>query len=319
MPRISLDAKDIYCDRARRTAENWGCPLYVHRGQPLLLQRLIEGIDEAYVINLERRKDLLESFKQNPHMRENAYVWRATDGRNLTLTPDIARLFADNDFKWKKAVMGCALSHFGLWRKLASDPIANSYLIMEDDVKFRDDWSAHWKRAAASIPTDADVIYLGGILPPNQAAFPSIVEPVNEYFGKVAKNTLFSANGTPRRYFHFCNYSYIMTKQGAQKMMQLIQARGIFTSGDHMIVNHGDGIFNIYFTRPLLTSCIQENDPVYQKSDFNNFARLDSFDSDLWNNNEHFTQEEVLAALAVEMRKIDIKVVNQPLSDEENK
>jgi GR25 family glycosyltransferase involved in LPS biosynthesis len=315
IPRLPLDARDIYCDKSRRTAENWGCSLYVHRGNPQIIQRLIEGIDEAYVINLERRRDRLETFKKNPHLKDLAYVWRATDGKTLQLTPELARLFSNNDFKWKKAVMGCALSHFELWQKLATDPVANSYLIMEDDVKFREDWAAVWKQAAPSIPTDADVIYLGGVLPPNQAAFPSVTEPVNAHFARVAKNSLFSA-GQPRRYFHFCNYAYVMTKAGAQKMMQLIQQRGIFTSGDHMIVNHGDGLFNIYFTTPLIASCIQENDPVYQKSDFNNFARLDSFDSDLWNNNEHFSQEEVVAALAVDLRKIDIKVVNEPMSEE---
>ena len=317
IPRLPLDARDIYCDRSRRTAENWGCCLYVHRGNPQIIMRLIEGIDEAYVINLERRRDRLEKFKENPHLKEHAYVWRATDGKTLALTTPIARLFSNNDFKWKKAVMGCALSHFGLWQKLAADPVANSYLILEDDVKFRPDWADQWKRAAPHIPTDADVIYLGGVLPPNQPSFASIVEPVNAHFAKVAKNSLFG--GEPRRYFHFCNYAYVMTKQGAQKMMQLIQQRGIFTSGDHMIVNHGDGLFNIYFTTPLIASCIQEDDPVYQKSDFNNFGRLDSFDSDLWNNNEHFSQEEVVAALAEDLRKIDIKVVNEPMSEETKK
>jgi hypothetical protein len=99
-------------------------------------------------------------------------------------------------------------------------------------------------------------------------------------------------------------------------MMQLVQQRGIFTSGDHMIVNHGDSLFNIYFTTPLIASCIQEDDPAYCQSDFNNFGRLDTFDSDLWNNNEHFSQEEVVKALAVDMQKIEIKVVNEPLTDE---
>jgi hypothetical protein len=107
-----------------------------------------------------------------------------------------------------------------------------------------------------------------------------------------------------------------MTKSGAQKMMQLIQEKGVFTSGDHMIVNHGE-YFNIYFTTPLLTECMQEEDPVYIKSDFNNYGRLDTFDSDLWNNNDHFSQEEITKALAVHMRHIDIKVVKEPISEAE--
>ncbi len=316
VPRMPL--RDVYCDKARRTAEAWGTPLYVHRGNPRLLVPAAAGIDEAYVINLEHRKDRLEKFKQNPNLKDMAYLWKATDGRKLTMTTDLARLFRDNDFRWKKSVMGCAISHMGLWEKLANDPVAKSYLIMEDDVRFSQDWLSKWMSAAQHIPTDTDVIYLGGVLPPNKAALPSITEPVNPYFAKVAKNSLFGG-GQPRRYFHFCNYSYILTQTGARKLIRLIQEKGIFTSGDHMIVNHGDSYLNIYFTTPLLTDCIQEDDPVYQKSEFNNFNRVDTFDSDIWNNVECFTQKELTEALAEDMRKIDIKVVNEPLSEAELK
>lgn len=311
-----MPLRDVYCDKSRRAAENWHAPFYVHRGQPRMLTAVAPGIDEGYVINLEHRKDRLERFKTNAHVKDFAYVWKATDGRKLGMTADLARLFRDNDFKWKKSVMGCAISHMGLWEKLANDKLAKSYLIMEDDVRFREDWYAKWMSMAHSVPADADVIYLGGVLPPNKPALPSITESVNPYFAKVAANNLFG--GPQRRYFHFCNYSYILTQSGARKLVQLIQQRGIFTSGDHMIVNHGD-FLNIYFTTPLLTDCIQEDDPVYQKSQFNNFNRVDTFDSDIWNNVECFTQEEITQALAVDMRKVEIKVVNEPLSDEELK
>jgi GR25 family glycosyltransferase involved in LPS biosynthesis len=315
-----IPIRDVHSCMSRRQAENWGVPLYVHRGTPVLIKPLIKGIDEAYVINLEHRKDRLESFKKNaPHLNDVAYVWKAINGRTMSLTSQIANLFENNDFKWKKSVMGCALSHFQLWQRLANDPIASSYLIMEDDVRLATNWLDVWRAGIDSIPADADVIYLGGVLPPNKAAFPTIVDPVSKYFARVAKNELFSP-GRPRRYFHFCNYAYVMTRQGARKMMQLIDQKGIFTSGDHMIVNHGDGApFNIYFTTPLVATCIQEDDPVYQRSEFNNFSRLDTFDSDLWNNNDHFTQEEIIGALADKMRKIDIKIVSEPMSEEERK
>jgi GR25 family glycosyltransferase involved in LPS biosynthesis len=134
--------------------------------------------------------------------------------------------------------MGCALSHLALWEKLAKDNLAKRYLIMEDDVKFHENWLAHWYPMVPHIPEEADVIYLGGILPPNKEAFQHVVDRVNPFFAKVAKNTL--TTPYPRRYFHFCNYSYILTQSGARKLVQLVKERGIFTSGDHMIVNHGD-------------------------------------------------------------------------------
>jgi GR25 family glycosyltransferase involved in LPS biosynthesis len=294
-PRLPLS--EYYCDTSLRAAQQYGTPLYVHRGQFKQLVPFASNIDEAYVINLERRKDRLESFKcAHQYMKERTYVWKATDGRALRMTPDIAHCFRSNDFGWKKAVMGCALSHIGLWEKLANDTIAKSYLILEDDVRFASVWQDWWSAHAADMPQDADVVYLGGVLPPNKPAFPHIIEPANAHFGRVKPNTYYGGT-TPRRYFHFCNYAYILTQSGAKKLVQLVKERGIFTSGDHMIVNHGDALLNIYFTTPLLANCFQEDDPVYQKSDFNNFSRVDNFDSDLWNNTDCFTRAEVDACV----------------------
>jgi GR25 family glycosyltransferase involved in LPS biosynthesis len=293
-PRVPL--KEFYNDRSLRAAQQLNVPLYVHRGQFRSIVPFAEGIDEAYVINLDKRQDRLERFKTtHASIKDRIYRWKAVDGLALTLTPQLVECFKNNDFGWKKAVMGCALSHLGLWEKLANDTLANSYMILEDDVLFSQRWLIQWAQSAANIPSDADVIYLGGVLPPNKAALPMITEQVNKQFARVAKNTVYGT--TPRRYFHFCNYSYVLTKRGAQKLVTLIKERGIFTSGDHMIVNHGDELLNIYFTTPLMTTCYQEDDPVYQKSEFNNFQRIDKFDSDLWNNNERFTKEDVERAM----------------------
>jgi GR25 family glycosyltransferase involved in LPS biosynthesis len=295
-----LPLKDFYCDHSLRRAQSWQTPLYVHRGNFKPFVPIAPGIGEAYVINLDRRPDRLKKFKEShPTLYKNTYKWIATDGKNLTLTPQIAHLFRSNDFKWKKAVMGCAISHLGVWEKCANDH--HNYLIMEDDVKFQSDWESKWVAAASQIPADADVIYLGGVLPPNKPALPMITESVNPFFAKVAKNNAMSG-GPPRRYFHFCNYSYILTQQGAQKLISLVHQNGIFTSGDHMIVNHGDSLLNIYFTTPLLAGCFQDEDPVYQTSAFNDFSRKDTFDSDLWNNNDHFSPDEIVTAMATFMK-----------------
>jgi GR25 family glycosyltransferase involved in LPS biosynthesis len=299
-PRLPL--RDYYCDTSLRAARQYGTPLYVHRGQFKQIVPFANNIDEAYVINLERRKDRLDIFKTtHPYMKNKTYVWKATDGRALTLTPDIIHCFRNNDFGWKKAVMGCALSHLGLWEKLANDTEAKSYLILEDDVRFTASWQEWWSAHASDMPANADVVYLGGVLPPNKPAFPHIIEAINPHFGRVKPNTIFGGS-VERRYFHFCNYAYLLTQSGAKKLVQLVKDRGIFTSGDHMIVNHGDDMLNIYFTTPLLATCFQEDDPTYQKSDFNNFSRVDNFDSDLWNNTDCFTKTEVEACLQNDLR-----------------
>ena len=303
-PRVPLHS--FYCDHSLRAAKQLHTPLYVHRGNFREMVPFVDKIDEAYIINLSRRADRYTKFQlANANIKDRVYRWNAIDGSTIQLTPDIVHLFRNNDFSWKKSVMGCALSHYGLWQKLANDTLAKSYLILEDDVQFEERWLIKWIQANASMPSDADVIYLGGVLPPNKPAFPTIVDPVNAFFAKVKQNNVFGGN--PRRYFHFCNYSYILTQSGARKLCALVKEKGIFTSGDHMIVNHGDRLLNIYFTTPLLTKCYQEEDPVYQKSEFNNFNRVDSFDSDLWNNDVRFTQEEVNACIQEDIRTVHIK------------
>jgi ATP-dependent DNA helicase PIF1 len=70
--------------------------------------------------------------------------------------------------------------------------------------------------------------------------------------------------------------------------MATIEAKdGYYTSADHMVCNPVD-FMNIYFLDPLMAGCYQDDDPVYATSEFNNFNRVDGFDSDLWNNDERF-------------------------------
>jgi hypothetical protein len=79
---------------------------------------------------------------------------------------------------------------------------------------------------------------------------------------------------------------------------QIKQYNGYHTSADHMMCNQMHR-WNIYFLDSQPVGCIQEDDPRYQKADFNNFSRIDSFDSDLWTNDERFSSEEIGAVMDV--------------------
>ena len=276
----------VYCDTSLRKTFISGRSIYVHRGNFTVHQPFLDGIDEAFVINLDRRQDRLAKFRTHS-FASRVDRWPAVEGRNLKLTPAIARLFKPNDFFWKKAVMGCALSHLGLWWKLAHEsPGVSNYLILEDDVKFKDGWEKKWLAALEDVPDDYDVIYLGGILPPNREGF--VKERVNDSFCRVGLNKVFGQK-EPTRYFHFCAYSYILSRQGAQKVLGLLKAMdGYWTSADHIICNPVD-VLRSYVLDPVVAGCYQDDDPKYAASNFNDFSRIDGFDSDLWNNDERFT------------------------------
>ena len=293
VPVEPLDS--VYCDHSRALTEATGAAFYVHRGGYVESKPVLPGIDDACIINLKRRGDRLEKFRgAHPDWAHRVRVHEAVDGRALQMTPAIAALFKPNDFHWKKAVLGCALSHLGVWRGIASGGVLEkdfNCLVLEDDVLFNADFLKRWPAAAAAIPADYDILYLGGVLPPNKKAFEQLLEPVNSHWSVIKEHTFFGQKA-PNRYFHFCNYSYIMRKSAAVKLLMSIAKRGGYhTSADHMICNEV-GMFKHYVLTPMMAGCYQDSDPKYAESQFNDFSRVDGFDSDLWNNDERFPVPE---------------------------
>lgn len=279
----------VFCERN-------GFPFYVHRSLWKFVVPIAENIEEVYLVNLDHRADRLQKFDlAHPYLKQTINRVSAVYGNKLTLDAGLAKLFANNDFKWKKGVIGCALSHYNIWKDLCKNEMRNSIMVLEDDAVLVPQFMSKWRAIAHLMPEDTDIVFLGGVLPPNKQMLPHVTESVNPAFARVSRLNM---GGQMRRYFHFCTYSYIITNKGAAKLCKLIAERGIFTSIDHMMVNHGDGLLNIYFTTPLLAGCFQDEDPTYQNADFNDFNRVDKFDSEIWNNKECFSPEEVKEALA---------------------
>ena len=287
---VALEPLDtVYCDHSMRKTFQSGKAIYVHRGNFIYNKQFLPGVDQAHVINLERRADRMEKlYTSAPELRGEVERYNAFDGRALQLTPDLTKLFRPNDFFWKKAVMGCALSHLGLWWKLVNEhPEVENYLIFEDDVKLYPGWQETLAKSMEVAPEDYDVIYLGGILPPNRSGFEKLLEPVTKYHSRIKPHTFFGQK-QPTRYFHSCAYSYVLSRRGAIKIMEGLQEKkGYWTSADHILCSPCD-IMNLYFLTPTIAGCFQDDDPAYANSEFNNFSRIDSFDSDLWNNDERF-------------------------------
>ena len=292
LPRFPLE--QIYGEVSARTTFHSGQCIYVHRGNFKTHIPFLEGIDECFIINLDRRADRRTAFLEaHPDLKGHARRIPAYDGRKLTLTPSLTRLFKTNDFFWKKAVMGCALSHLKVWNMLISEPPEiRSFLIMEDDARLDPGWRAAWNIAYKSLPDNWDCVYLGGILPPNRDVFANTLERVGPGLAKVLPNKIFG-QPEPTTYFHFCAYAYVLSRRGAEKVISSILERdGYWTSADHMICNRVDKM-NLFVLDPMVAGASQDDDPAYQTAQFNNFSRVDNFDSDLWNNDERFSLEDV--------------------------
>lgn len=238
-------------------------------------------IDKTYMINLDTRPDRIQSF-QTAHPDIKYTRISAVNGTTLPLTKSLYDLCQHNTFQWKKSVIACALSHISIWTKIVQDNSTYT-LILEDDVRFTDDWNKHIK----DIPDDAELLYLGGVLPANRPVLDKALEKVNEHWSKLIPNTFFTKE--PIATFHFCAYSYILTKSGAQKLLDYLALSHdkLCIPLDHLVGHPVIGLTK-YINNTRLTSCFQEEDPQYMNAQFNELQTEKKFDSDIYNNTECF-------------------------------
>jgi len=261
---------------------------------PVPPKTALHGIEKTYIINLDTRPDRwAKLMAAEPYLSDGTVVREAAvNGRQLKMTQEVYDTFVNNQFQWKKSVIGCNLSHISVWSQITKQETGQYFLVLEDDVRFVPGWQDRWATYVQHIPEDADLLYLGGVLPPNKPALPLASEPYNEYWSFIQPNTFFSPVAIP--VFHFCAYSYILTRRGAQKLMDHLRHSDTksFTVSDHLLGHPSVGLTK-YFTNPLLSYCFQEEDPAYVQSQFNDLHREDKFDSDLWNNTDCFSEEEL--------------------------
>ena len=272
----------------------------------------LERIDNIFMVNLDTRPDRLQSvFDSEPRLKDIMTRIPAVYGKTLQMNSTIYKLCKNNPFRWKKSVIGCYLSHLMIWTRILQEP-GNLFLILEDDVRFQPGWADQWNKAASTMPSDTELIYWGGILPPNIPALPLASESVSEYWSRIKPNTLFSSE--PSTYFHFCTYSYLITKAGAEKLIKYIQSlNGMpFAGCDHLLTH---AKLCTYLTNPLLAKCFQDDDPVYVNSQFDKIQDTDNFDSDIRNDKDCFSIEDLVPFLN-ESAQVSVKEpVKEPVKE----
>lgn len=136
-----------------------------------VLERL--RIARVMVINLDRRRDRwdyvsahLRACGLQRFTRVSAVDGRALPAGSLDLLSPRARELIRRRQRWHHEEMhelgsvGAALSHLGLWRRLA-DAADERWLILEDDIRFEDGLEDVLGRALAELPDRFDALFLG--------------------------------------------------------------------------------------------------------------------------------------------------------------
>jgi GR25 family glycosyltransferase involved in LPS biosynthesis len=170
----------------------------------------------VYIINLRRRQDRLTKIVKRLESIgfTSIHPVEAVDGTKLVMNPWLDKMFAGNDFGSRRSIIGCACSHYFLWKHIAEDESIKSHvLILEDDCHLVDN-------AATILATNADVIatkqfvYLG-------------VTRVNPFPLSLAPVDSISFDPLDKSVYYGGFFAYMIDRATARAMVDFCDTHGI--------------------------------------------------------------------------------------------
>jgi GR25 family glycosyltransferase involved in LPS biosynthesis len=198
----------------------------------------------VHVVNLDRRPDRMETFRKT-HTAFSFNRFTAVDGNQLTPSAFIDRLFNDNDYHFRSALIGCALSHINLWKQLMDSPTDEGFIIMEDDITCVDNFVNKIETYLDMIPQQLDVLFIGHHAMDLHAMDPNAHDDdylIEKYSAYRSISTSYGGTG-----------GYIITKSGATRLYNHVMKHGI-SKGIDTEMQHLCNTFNIYYTGEQLFS-----------------------------------------------------------------
>ena len=209
---------------------------------------------KTFVVNLERRPDRWKSFDEKASTAAEFLKYqkyRAVDGSNLIPTPQLQQIFDGNDYNMRMGMVGCAMSHIQLYIDLVNSDM-DVFCILEDDIEFTPDFRDKFVRMCQQLSNvDWDLAYLGhhaynmSELIKNKKNTPSVYKTTAKTSLKV------SMGGTG---------GYLITKKGAQKLLEFINRYGM-TNGIDTVQQKSADTLNVYYCVPhlIFSECFRGN------------------------------------------------------------
>lgn len=192
------------------------------------------------VVNLDKRPDRLARFYDSTkHIATVIERSKAIDGSSTVFEASLKPLFAAGDYNFHAGIVGCAMSHISLWQSLLWS-LKRGLVIFEDDYDPEgediEDVIAEQLRQAA----DWDIVFISHHKRPGVCVKEGVVD-ANTAFA-------YSLGGT---------FAYVITQEGARKMLDFIHAVGMTNAIDTMMQKSADHgvrvkyLDRVYGTSPL--------------------------------------------------------------------
>jgi glycosyl transferase family 25 len=201
---------------------------------------------KKYVINLKRRPDRLQNFKNRfGDFANDIEVVYGFDGKNSKEETNQEQELMKKCFNINLGEIGCALSHF----KIYKDIINNNYdygMIFEDDAIPTDNFANKLKLVLDDAPNNYDILYIGGRFAPNFTMQPVCMDKISNNIMK------HNDNYVPMDHDR-TTHAYIVSKRAAQKLLNIFNNYNLNFPIDHFIIavmKHEK--INIYNSNPLL-------------------------------------------------------------------
>jgi GR25 family glycosyltransferase involved in LPS biosynthesis len=145
-------------------------------------------------------------------------------------------IFAPNGFK--NGEKGNFASHYTAWKYLLSTDLEN-ILIFEDDAILHSDFVSKYSLAMSNVPEGYDVLSL--FAHENQEPRCLDSHYINDFISKA--------------YQDWSTLSYVVSRQGAKKMIEYVESIGADDPTDWFIFRKGhSGMFNVYTISPTFGS-----------------------------------------------------------------
>ena len=225
---------------------------------------------KTFVINLDKRKDRWENFKNNNTDLDFIKYERfsAIDGGNLKNSSQLQRIFDGNDYNMRVGIVGCALSHIKLYIDLINSK-EDIFCILEDDIIVVPEFEKKFLYLFSLFDKkDWDIIYLGHHLykeyKTDETYDKKIFPKIEKWDSKTSLKMSMGGTG-----------GYIINKKGAQKILEFINKHGMTNAIDTIHQKSAD-ILNIFYCCPHL---------IY--SEF--YTHESNIDTDIQNNYDSLT------------------------------